>query len=103
MGKVLPTRPELYGLVGHFMQEHQLAPPATQDPVPESEGAARLTAAVNANQACGRSKPLGKGKGDADYSTYFVLCKNSGGRSHLVATCKWKLWASPPAPRVAPH
>ena len=71
-GKLLPTRPELDRLVGQFVQEHQLAPIAPQDPAPESEGAAGVTAAARANQAGGSRKPAGKGKGGADYDTYSV-------------------------------
>ena len=76
LGKLLPTHPELDRLVGQFIHEcpppFKPAPPAPQDPAPDTGGAAMVTAAVSANQAGGSSKPPEKGKGGADYDPYSV-------------------------------
>ena len=72
LGRLLPTRPELGQLVGEFVQDRRAAPSGSQNPAPDSQGAAKVAAASRANQAGGSGKSPGKGKGGPDYDTYSV-------------------------------
>ena len=70
--RLLPTRPELGQLVREFVWDRRAAPPGSQTPALDSQGAAKVAAASQANQAGGRGKCLGKGKSGQDYDTYSV-------------------------------
>ena len=73
LGRHLPTLPELGGLVGEFVQDHQeTPPPGSQNPAPDSQAAAKEAAASRANQARRSGMSPGKGKGGPDYVTYSV-------------------------------
>ena len=68
----MPTRRELDQLVGEFVRDRRAAPPGSQTPAPDCQGAAKVAVVSRANQAGGSSKSPGKGKGGPDYDTYSV-------------------------------
>ena len=70
LGRLLPTRPELGQRVGEFVQDRRAASSGSQNPAPDSQGAAKVAAASRATQAGGSGKSPGKGKGGPDYDTY---------------------------------